>query len=628
MQVAAFSNHLSASIRQGCHSMSVGGQANLLNQLESLSTMQGLDQLFASAFSRTASHTHLSSAKMSFGQPGQIPQPGQLVSLEHTSFSHASSSHLGLGRMGFGQALQFALAQQVGLVPNAMSWLSGGGNALEALGGRAFGGCGGCFGSWQQTLGALAGLDGILQAQLALGSFGHLGRMGAFNASKTSVGQGQPASFPAAGKSDFLGSLNNYSENARRLNVSGSSDVKKINKAITSLGTAEPKITQAGPGAKGGKGKLVLSQEQVAAIRNAPNQAAAEAVVRQAIEQQTGQKLGTSNMNDKHAIRKGDNREALNDLLGTKVRSGTEKNSGSSLIMNEMVSDIAKSVRGGSFGTTAVSHEYARGVVGNGCLSAFGYFEGGRTTAEFANGPTALSVDLSGYRDAAGHVAELASPLIFDLEGQGLKLKNGGMIEVDLDGDGKVETISELDAHLGLLVFDSKFVPEEGEPYAAGRDMFGDGTDLSHYGIRGPKEDGTFENGFDALRALAEHFELVRGDKQHLDEDDLALLEKECGLAMRVGGVADGEDQTFRQIGITRISLGDADKIQAIEEAEEDRYGNRLMRQEGATFVVGGETRDYCDLWFNIQARADVGEFGDDPKEISSAGLMAMQRRI
>lgn len=633
MSVAAFSSNVSASIRHGCHSMSTGSQANLLSQIESLSRLQGLDQLFSSGFQGGQSHTQFQSTKATFCQAGQIPQPGQLVSLEHSSFSHAQSSGLGFGQMGFGQALQFALAQHLGLLGNAQgaqSWLNGGGQGLEAFGGgmNAFGGACGCFGSLQQTLGALGGLDSVLQAQLALGSLGHLGRMNAFQTSKTTVGQGQAASFPPGGKSAFLASLDNKSQNARRLNVSGSHDVNTINRAIGQLNTADAKIAQAQPGEKGGKGKLVLSQEQVSAIRSAPSQAAAEAVVRQAIEQQTGQKLGSSNMNDKNGIRKGDNREAMNALLGTNVRAGTEKNSGSSLVMNEMVSDIASSVRGGSFGTTQVSHEAARGIVGDGCLSAFGYFEGSKTTAEFANGPTALSVDLNGYKEAANTVGELYSPLIFDLEGQGLLLKNGGMIEVDLDGDGKVEMVSDLDAHLGLLVFDSKFEPEDGEVYAAGRDMFGNGTDLSHYGIRGPKDDGTFENGFEALRALAERFELVREGKQHLDANDLALLEKEVGLAMRVGGVADGEDQTFGQVNIGRIDLGDPDKIQDIEQAEEDRYGNRLMRQDGATFVVNGETRDYCDLWFNIQARAEMDDFADDPKEITTSGLLAMHRRI
>lgn len=241
-----------------------------------------------------------------------------------------------------------------------------------------------------------------------------------------------------------------------------------------------------------------------------------------------------------------------------------------------------------------------------------------------AIGPQALSVDLSEFRSAADKVGELYSPLIFDLEGRGLKLKNKGLIEVDLDGDGKTEMVSDLDSHVGLLVFDSKYAPEEGEAYAAGRDMFGNGTDLSAYGIRGNQDDGTFANGFDALRALCEHFELVRGDKQHLDASDLKVLEEEVGLRMRVGGLVDGKDRRFEEIEITRINLGDPSGIQPIEEAEEDRWGNKLMRQAGATFIVGGETREYVDIWFNIQARATE----EKPKEVSGAALIASQRRI
>ena len=158
-------------------------------------------------------------------------------------------------------------------------------------------------------------------------------------------------------------------------------------------------------------------------------------------------------MNDKKSIRKTENREAMNALLGTKVKPGREKNSGSSLVLNEMVANIAKSIRGGNFGSTNVQHDYVRSMVGDGCSSAFGMFRMGSTTAEFANAPSALSVDLDGYKSAAQSVGELASPLIFDLEGQGLQLKNGGMIDIDIDGDGKYERVTELDAHIGLLVF-------------------------------------------------------------------------------------------------------------------------------------------------------------------------------
>lgn len=42
---------------------------------------------------------------------------------------------------------------------------------------------------------------------------------------------------------------------------------------------------------------------------------------------------------------------------------------------------MASSVRGDSFGTTRVTHEYARGVMGDGMRGALGLFEAGKTTA-------------------------------------------------------------------------------------------------------------------------------------------------------------------------------------------------------------------------------------------------------
>lgn len=653
---ALLSSPMNLAIRK-CGTLPISTQDNLRSQLNSLQS----NPFYQSGFQNNLGQARLESLNATFVQPGQIPQPGQLLSLRHTEYSQSFANQMGggmgmgfggmdpaaLGRSGIGgsqfaQALQFALAQQLGMMPFGMNWLQGGMGMGMGMGrmngmGHAFGGAGGCFGSYGQQMGALSGMNQALQSQLALGALGYnarqgamgaVGGMGQVNPQRVSMGAGQAASFPVAGKSEFLGGLTDNAKNAKMLNVSGTKDVQRINKAIGQLNTAEPKISLAKAGEKGGPGKLVLSQEQVTAIRNAPDQKAAEAIVRQAIGQQTGKKLGTENMNDKNAIRKTENREAMNALLGTKVRPGREKNSGSSLVLNEMVANIAKSVRGGNFGSTTVQHDYARSMVGDGCSSAFGMFRMGSTTAEFANAPSALSVDLDGYKAAAQSVGELASPLIFDLEGQGLVLKNGGMIDIDIDGDGKYERVTELDAHIGLLVFDSKFVPEDGEDYGVGRDMFGDGTDLSHYGIRGSKDDGTFANGFEALRALAEHFELVHGDKQHLAASDLALLEREVGLAMRVGGVAEGEDQSFAQIGISQINLGDPDAIQDIEDSQKDHYGNRYMKQDGATFVVNGDTRDYCDIWFSIQARTEIDDFADDASDMSAATLLAMHRRI
>ncbi len=190
------------------------------------------------------------------------------------------------------------------------------------------------------------------------------------------------------------------------------------------------------------------------------------------------------------------------------------------------------------------------------------------------------------------------SPLIFDLSGMGLKVREGKRIALDFDGDGVPEAITDLDRGMGLLVFDPRS-DEEG----FGCRTFGDYTDLSAYGIEGPEAGGTFANGFDALRALCEHFALIHERKQHLDAKDLAFLEEEVGLRMRVDGLLGSDDRRFADLGISRISLGGARQIQTLRTAERDGFGNQLMRQAGATFVRNGVTREYLDIWFNIQAR-------------------------
>jgi hypothetical protein len=190
------------------------------------------------------------------------------------------------------------------------------------------------------------------------------------------------------------------------------------------------------------------------------------------------------------------------------------------------------------------------------------------------------------------------SPLIFDLTGTGLKVREGKRIALDFDGDGVLEAITDLDRGMGLLVFDPRS-DEEG----FGCRTFGDYTDLSAYGIEGPEQGERFANGFDALRALCEHYELIHERKQSLDAGDLAFLEEEVGLRMRVDGLLGSDDRRFADLGISRISIGDARRIQSLRAAEVDGFGNQLMRQAGATFVLNGVTREYLDIWFNIQAR-------------------------
>jgi hypothetical protein len=432
-------------------------------------------------------------------------------------------------------------------------------------------------------------------ARFAQHALAHVGRRG-------DVTAGQVARDPAAvagppGSAYLQGLTGTPKDIAKQLGVSGQQDVRRINKAVDQLKTASASVSPAAPGEKGGPGKLVLTPEEAERVRNAPDMETAKAEVAKAIERQTGVSLADMGKPGKKSRKQDAARRALNELLGTKVKNGQEKNAGSALVLDSIMESTAQALRSGGQTPAARVLSMSQGVDG------VGNFPGtvGRPDVTTPEGP--VSVDLNDYVAPTRTVSELGSPLIFDLSGTGLKIRAGEHVEVDLDGDGRKEVITNLERGTGLLVFDSKFKPTDGKDYGAGRDFFGDGTDLTGYGIVGPGKDGGFANGFDALRALCEHFDRVHGTKQTLDAADLGFLESHCGLRMRLDGVVGGEDRKFSEVGITRIALGRPDRIQSLEEAAEDPWGNKLMKQEGATFVVKGVTREYADIWFNILAR-------------------------
>lgn len=484
--------------------------------------------------------------------------------------------------------------------------------------------------------------------------------------------------FPGVAGSDFLSKLPKDAGGvAKMLNVSGSSDVKKINNAVAKLKTAKAEINP--PGGAASKTNLDLTPAQVEAIRKAPDAASAKKLALEILGKKAGVDVSDLNINDKNGIRNDKYRNAVNKLIGKNIRSGREKNSGSALILDSMAESLVKGVKGGSFGSQTVTSPGGIAFMGYGGMggmqqqgaqnvnnmggfaqSAGGYGQtpiaqnpmgemshnwcgtgaaqsmgmaqmfGGMgmwlvpgQTQTIANPPTGVSVELSGFAGAADEVAKLASPLIFDLEGTGLQLSDDvRMIAVDIDGDGGKELITDIDAELGLLIFDST---GEGITELTGADMFGDNTDLSKYGINAPSEDGKFKDGFQALRALCEHFRLVDAGKQHLDASDLAVLQDKVGLRMRVGGIDNGEQRTFEELGVSQINLGNPAQTQHIEDAPEDKWGNKIMFQDGATFTIYGEVRQYADIWFKIQAR-----LGDSPEEelsLPKNQLLSLQTR-
>ena len=108
------------------------------------------------------------------------------------------------------------------------------------------------------------------------------------------------------------------------------------------------------------------------------------------------------------------------------------------------------------------------------------------------------------------------------------------------------------------------------------------------------KADG-FKDGFEALKALATDAGLINGkDDNVLDENDLAVLEKDYGLKMKANGY-NSEAQSLADLGITEINLAQTDSTTLTDDF--DGNGNQLMQQEGATFILNGEEMEYADIW-------------------------------
>ncbi|MFZ9889763.1 MAG: hypothetical protein ACO3JL_19885, partial [Myxococcota bacterium] len=342
--------------------------------------------------------------------------------------------------------------------------------------------------------------------------------------------QGQPAPSVAKKQKPRKGLRSNKSSLVapNGTKIKGKKDVQRFEKSMEQLSGAQAKV-----GGTSGK-SVKLSAEEAARVRAAPDAESAKQEVIKILSERTGTQLSGDAAGTKGKGPKGGpEREALNQLLGTKIKSGEEKNGTSALILDRMAGSIADAVRAQP-ASAALSADPAEGG-SPAQAQAFSGVREGRTglddleceeepARESAPAGGAVEIDIGEFSDAAKTAAELASPLIFDLAGAGLELKKGERVMIDLDGDGRGEMITNLDNGIGLLVFDAL---HEGEAVGSGRDYFGDRTDLSGYGVVSPREDGMWDNGFDALRALCERFELVHGDKQHLDEQDLAFLERE-----------------------------------------------------------------------------------------------------
>ena len=188
--------------------------------------------------------------------------------------------------------------------------------------------------------------------------------------------------------------------------------------------------------------------------------------------------------------------------------------------------------------------------------------------------------EIMGIVNNIGSVAKTSSPLTFDLNGNGKVDTTAIEKEYDLNGDGKVDKTAWAGLGDGVLAFDAN---NDGTVGQDGKEIFGNNTDVDGDG----KADG-FDNGFDALKALAEKLlgsSSISDGK--LDTKEILALQAKANLSMLV----DGQQKSLIDLGITEISLGytNSDSV--------DANGNQ-HRQIGEGFVMNGQQRKVNDVWF------------------------------
>lgn len=177
---------------------------------------------------------------------------------------------------------------------------------------------------------------------------------------------------------------------------------------------------------------------------------------------------------------------------------------------------------------------------------------------------------------------QTCSPLSFDVDGNGVQTTNE-TVQYDIDGDGKLDTVNN--SAEWVLAFDKDHNGIAGEN---GSELFGNNTDLDGDGVK----DG-YKDGFEALKALAIKEGLISARDNMLDENDIKKLQEKYGLVMTNGYA--GEAKSLTDLGITQINL--AKTTDTNIERNFDGRNNDIMRQEGATFVVNGQEREYADIW-------------------------------
>ncbi|PYD22726.1 calcium-binding protein [Pseudomonas savastanoi pv. glycinea] len=209
--------------------------------------------------------------------------------------------------------------------------------------------------------------------------------------------------------------------------------------------------------------------------------------------------------------------------------------------------------------------------------------------------------------DSFGDAETTASPLILDLDGDGVEtLSTDAGVHFDHDGNGFLESTGWVGVDDGLLVYDRN---RDGK-IDSGSELFGNKTSIS--------VDKKAANGFLALSEFDSNKDGV------FDSHDNAFSELNIWVDKNSDGVvSEGELLTLTQAKVASINLSysDSSKSDASGNAPQsmlDSNGND-HRQLGSYTRIDGSVAAIEDVWFDVNATDTADSFSVEvPREIVS----------
>jgi hypothetical protein len=333
----------------------------------------------------------------------------------------------------------------------------------------------------------------------------------------------------------------------------GNKDEKRLEATINHLrNTSGPRATVGGS-AGVGNSKITVPPEVANRMARASSDQEATQIFRGWLNEQAGSS---------------DPRAILNEVFDSNIKGGKEKDATAELMLDTIVEQSVKTVRSGRMLDWSGQPTC--------CVPCY-------------HCPVQLDFCDPDYMKAINKTADLASPLSLDFDGDG-KFISDEKVQFDIDGDGSLDTVNDVDEGDLLLRFDADGDGVSGEN---GTELLGDNADLSRFGVH-----GQYKDGFEALYALASRFGLVGGSDTTLSARDLSVLEQQTGLQVSAGGL-NGQSVSFAEKGLNSIELGNAATTRTTHDF--DGRGNALTTRQGAGFTtVDGGWGSMADIWFRM----------------------------